>query len=271
MPGTNIRLYDPALVEGHVWGGLRHHEFVNRAEAIIRDLENLRSEWGLKEALSQIWEKYVEAETEPDLRRFGEVIADARRQATTQRQLDEDREQLHHGHLRHDELVMVGHHYDTLRRQACIYNHLLRGVIEHYGEEVTRDELTGWLTSASLGVSGWAIGEITGAVSEYALHAALNGLPELSGVRHGTVEEDLHGYDFVANYEGQMVTLDAKTGLYRPLTERKHGHRHMEISVPREAVDGFKLTRHGLDVLRSEVRQALHAEPWRGADHYRGH
>jgi len=47
-------------------------------------------------------------------------------------------------------------------------------------------------------------------------------------VRHGTVDEDLKGYDFLAFYEGQLVTLDAKTGLYRPLTERKHGHRHLE-------------------------------------------
>jgi hypothetical protein len=98
---------------------------------------------------------------------------------------------------------------------------------------------------------------MAGAVSEMALHAALQGLPELKELRYATIEEDLAGYDFVAEWQGKLLTVDAKTGLYYPLSERVHGHRHLEISVPREAVKDFKVTRKGLDLLRHEVRQAL--------------
>jgi len=86
-------------------------------------------------------------------------------------------------------------------------------------------------------------------------------------LRYGTVEEDLAGYDFVSNWHGRMVTVDAKTGFYAPLSERKHGHKHLEISVPREAVKDFRVTRRGLDILRHEVRQALYGD---GAAHTHG-
>ncbi len=239
---------------------LQHWDFEQRAEAIIGLLEVLRPQVGLSEAQTQLWERFVEHEPGEDLRRFSEIIADGRRQATTQRQLDEDREQLHHGDLNHEGRVAVGHHYEMLRREACIYNHLLRGLIARYGDQLNRHELTDWLTRASLGVHSWVVGEITGAVSEVALHAAIMGLPELEGSRYATVDEDLTGYDFVAHWQGDLVTIDAKSGLYRPLTIRKHGHLHLEVSVPREAIEDFRITRRGLDILRREVRQALHAD-----------
>jgi hypothetical protein len=236
---------------------LTHADFERRALEIISYIHQLRTELGLSEALTHTWSRYVDGEVRDDLRRFSEVITDARRQAMLQRSLDEDRELLHHGNLSHEERIERGHHYETLRREACIYNHLVRSVVEHHWDHFTRDDLTGWLTSASQGVHGWAVGEITGSVSEIALHVALAGLPELRDVRYGTVDEDLHGYDFVAEWQGRPVTIDAKTGLYWPLTEHKHGHLHLEISVPREAVAGFRVTRRGLDGVRHEVRQAL--------------
>ena len=252
-------IYKVVMVEAVPHFHLTHKQLEARAEDIISLITELRPQLGLAEALTATWDRYVDGEPQVDLRRFSELIADARRQAMIQRQLDDDRMRLHSGELDHEHRVEVGHHYETLRREACIYNHLLRGVIEQYGEHFSRDELTDWLTRASQGVHPWAIGEITGAVSEVLLHAALMGLPELIDLRYGTVEEDLHGYDFVGFWQGKMVTMDAKTGLYRPLTERKHGHRHLEISVPRNAAKEFHITRHGLDTLRHEARQALHA------------
>jgi AraC-like DNA-binding protein len=238
---------------------LSHTDFERRANEIIGLIHQLRPELGLSEALTHAWERYVAAEPRDDLRRFSEVIADARRQAVLQRRLDADREELHHGHLDHAQRVVQGHHYETLRREACVYNHLVRSVVEHHWDEFSREELTDWLTGASQGVRPWAVGEITGAISEIALHVALAGMPELSEVRYATVEEDLHGFDFVAQWQGRQVTLDAKTGYYRPLIQHKHGNLHLEISVPREAVKDFRVTRRGLDVVRHEVRRALHA------------
>jgi hypothetical protein len=240
---------------------LNRAEFVHRADEVLDMVIRLRGELGLEEAIRVVIERYVDDEPHPELRRLAEAIAYARRQALIQQRLDDDREQLHHGHLSHDELVSVGHHYEMLRQEACEYNHLLRGVIEYSGMLFTRDLLMRWLVEASQGRMEWAKGEVTGAVSEIALHAALQGLPEFRGLRYASVAEDLAGYDFVAEWNGQLVTVDAKTGLYRPLSERKHGHRHLEISVPREAVEGFRVTRRGLDLLRHEARQALHRQP----------
>lgn len=237
---------------------LARADFVRRAEEILGTINRLRGEWGLNEAVRVATEQFVDAEPHGELARFGTVVALARRQAMIQQQLDDDRERLHHGHLAHEELVVLGHHYEMLRREACDYNHELRGVIESCGHYFSRDELMDWLVSASQGRRSWARGEVTGAVSEVALHAALQGLPELRGLRYATLAEDLAGFDFVADWDGQLVTVDAKTGLYRPLSERKHGHKHLEVSVPREAVDGFRVTRRGLNLLRHEVRQALY-------------
>jgi len=233
-------------------------DFVRRAEEILGTIARLRGEWGLNEAVRVALEQFVDAEAHGELKRFGMVIALARRQAMIQQQLDDDREQLHHGHLGHEALTVLGHHYEMLRRSACEYNHELRSVIESVGQYFTRDELTDWLVSASQGRREWARAEITGAVSEVALHAALQGLPELRGLRYATLAEDLAGFDFVATQDGQIVTVDAKTGMYRPLSERKHGHKHLEVSVPRNAVEGFRVTRRGLNLLRHEVRQALY-------------
>ena len=247
--------------------------FARRAEAILGLISELRAEMGLNGAIREVLERYGDDELHPELKRFSQVVAMARRQALIQQQLDEDREQLHHGNLNHNELVSVGQHYEMLRREACEYNHLLRGLVEASGRYFTRDDLMGWLTSASQGRFEWAKGELTGAVSEMALHAALQGMPEIRNLRYATLEEDLAGYDFVGEWQGKMLTLDAKTGFYRPLNERKHGHRHLEISVPREVVKEFGVTRRGLDLLRHEVRQALHTddggrEPLHASHHY---
>jgi len=237
---------------------LNHNVFARRADEILSLVSQLRGELGLTEAINVTIDRYVDGEQHPELKRFGEVLALGRRQALLQQRLDDDREQLHHGHLNHEELVSTGHHYEMLRHEACRYNHLLRGVIEESGQYFGRDELMGWLVQASQGRHDWAKAEVTGSVSEVALHAALQGLPELRGLRYASLEEDLVGYDFVAEWQGKLLTVDAKSGLYRPLSERKHGHRHLEISVPREAVKDFRVTRRGLDLLRHEVRQALH-------------
>lgn len=232
--------------------------FAKRADEILALIDQTREQLGLAEALNVAYDRFVDGEQHPELRRFAQVVALARRQAVLQDRLDEDREQLHHGHLDHDELVSKSHHYEMLRHEACSYNHLLRGLIESCGQYFSREDLMGWLVSASQGRTHWAHAEITGSVSEIALHAALQGLPELVGLRYATLEEDLSGYDFVATWQGKLVTIDAKTGFYMPLSERKHGHRHLEISVPREAVSEFRVTRRGLDLLRHEVRQALY-------------
>jgi hypothetical protein len=223
-------------------------------------LTHLRPQLGLSEAINVMIERFVDDEPQPELRRFGDVLTRARRQALIQHRLDDDREALHHGNLSHDELVNTGHHYEMLRHEACTYNHLLRGLIESCSQYFSRDQLTQWLTSASQGHEQWARGEITGAVSEIALHAAMQGLPELRELRYGTVEEDLVGYDFVAKWQGRLVTIDSKTGYYAPLSERKRGHRHLEISVPRDAISDFRVTRRGLDRLRYQVRQALRGD-----------
>jgi hypothetical protein len=236
---------------------LARADFVRRAEEILSTITRVREQWGLQEAVRVATEQFVDTEPHMELAQFGRVVALARRQALIQQQLNDDREQLHHGHLDHEELVSLGHHYEMLRREACEYNHELRGLIENFGHYFSREELTDWLVEASQGRRQWTRSEITGAVSEIAMHAALQGLPELRGLRYATLDEDLAGFDFVATWDGQMVTLDAKTGLYQPLAERKHGHMHLEISVPREAVKDFRVTRRGLNLLRHEVRQAL--------------
>lgn len=237
---------------------LEPKDFARRAEAIIEAINDKRSELGLNGAINEAIERYVDDEPHPELERFARAISLARRQAMIQQWLDDDREKLHHGHLDHYELKSLGHHYETLREEACMYNHLLRSVIEVSGRYFSRDDLLGWLVGVSQGRAEWAQGEITGAISEVALHAALQGMPELVGLRYGTIEEDLSGYDFLCEYEGKTLSIDAKTGRYWPLSERKHGHRHLEVSVPREALEDFKLTRHGINRLREEVRQALH-------------
>lgn len=232
--------------------------FAKRADEILALINRLRDELGLSEALNVCYDRYVDGERHVELARFAQVIVLARRQAVLQDRLDEDRELLHHGHLGHEELVSHGHHYETLRYEACKYNHLVRGLIESCGHFFSRDDLTDWLVSASQGRAQWARAEITGAVSEVALHAALQGMPELKDLRYATLDEDLAGFDYTATWQGKQVTIDAKTGRYAPLSERKHGHRHLEISVPREAVSDFRVTRRGLDLLRHEARQALY-------------
>jgi hypothetical protein len=177
--------------------------------------------------------------------------------ALIQRGLDDDRERLHHEAMSHEQHLEVAQHYDMLRREACTYNHSLRGLIEKYVGEMEQREVVEWLIEASFGARDWALAEVTGAVSEIALHAALADMPELSGVRHATVDEDLAGYDFVADWGGQPLTIDAKTGMYPPLTLRKRGHRHLEISVPRGSVRHLRLTNEGLELLLIAIRQAL--------------
>jgi hypothetical protein len=243
--------------------------FSKRAYDLIGLIDELRGELGLPEAINVAIDRFVDDESHPELRRFSEVLVLGRRQALLQQQLDEDREELHKGRLSHEELTSLGHHYETLRHEACTYNHLLRGVIESNGQYFSRDDIERWLTSTSQGRHQWARGEVTGSVSEIALHAALEGLPELRNLRYATVEEDLAGYDFVATWHGRLLTVDAKTGFYQPLSERKHGHKHLEISVPREAVRDFRVTRRGLDILRHEVRQALFGET--AANHHASH
>jgi hypothetical protein len=247
-----------------VEGPLDERIFARRADDILALMATLRAELGLEEAIRVVAERYVDGEAHPELRRLAEVVSYARRQALVQQRLDDDREQLHSGRLNHDERVSVGHHYEMLRHQACEYNHLLRGLIESSGQYFSREQLMDWLVAASQGRVEWAKAEVTGAVSEMVLHAALQGLPELRGLRYATTEEDLVGYDFVAEWGGKLLTVDAKTGFYRPLTERKHGHKHLEISVPRETVKDFRVTRRGLDLLRHEVRQALARQPQEG-------
>jgi hypothetical protein len=172
--------------------------------------------------------------------------------------------------LSHQENLSVGHHYEELRYEACAYNHQLRGFIEAHREYVDRYDLTHWLAEAAGGRHQWAEGEITGAMSEIALHAALMGLPELKDLRYGTLEEDLRGNDFLCSWQGRTVSVDAKTGYYHPLTQHKHGQEHLEISVPRDVVQGFRLTRRGLDDLRRDVRRALswHGRPQQHWSHH---
>jgi len=236
---------------------LEHGDFAGRAAEILGLIAEERGKVGLHEAINAVVERFVEAESHPELSRLGEVMALARRQAVIQEQLDDDREALHHGMLSHEEHIERGHHYEMLRHQACSYNHLLRGLIESCGHYFSRDELMSWLTSASSGRDEWARGEITGALSEVALHAALQGMPELRGVRYASVEEDLVGYDFVAQWRGKLLTIDAKTGYYPPLSEVKRGHRHLEISVPRDAVKDLRINHRGLVRVRREVMHAL--------------
>ena len=253
IPDGFVRAEETELERFH----LDEQMFSRRANELIHLIDELRGELGLNEAINVAIERFVDEEPHPELRRFSEVLVLGRRQALLQEQLDDDREELHKGRLDHEELTSLGHHYETLRHEACTYNHLLRSVIESNGQYFSRDDLDRWLTSTSQGRHQWARGEVTGSVSEIALHAALQGIPELRNLRYATIEEDLAGYDFVATWHGRLLTVDAKTGFYQPLTERKHGHKHLEISVPREAVKDFRVTRRGLDILRHEVRQAL--------------
>lgn len=246
----------------------------NRAKDILRLIADLRREMGLAAAIEAVEQRFVENEPHPELRRLGEVLALARRQAVIQNQLDDDREALHHAYLSHDERASRGHHYEMLRHQACTYNHLLRGMIESCGHYFTHRDLMDWLTAASLGRADWAQAEITGSVSEIALHAALQGLPEIRGLRYASVEEDLIGYDFVGVWEGSLLTVDAKTGFYQPLLERKHGHRHLEISVPHQAIKDLQVNHRGLAMLRRDVRAVLQEDTvteYHAPHHYFAH
>ena len=244
---------------------LVRENFTRRADEILSLIGRLRQDRDLKEAIQAVAAQFIDQEPQAELRRLGEVLAVTRQQAVVQGRLDTDREALHHGNLSHEQRISTGHHYEMLRHAACTYNHLLRGLIESCSQYVSRDELLGWLSAASAGRTDWARGEITGAVSEIALHAALQGLPEIHELRYGSIDEDLIGYDFVGEWEGNLLTIDAKTGFYAPLGELKHGHRHLEISVPREAVDGLTINHRGLRLLRREVRQVLRRESGVGA------
>ena len=227
-----------------------------RVEYLLADFAERSHARGVSEAADEVESLYV-AGNDTLLARLAPVLMRAQYQSHVQDQLDTERERLHHGHLDHQERVSAGHHYEVLRHAACEFNHLLRGFIEGHREELTRDELKGALVEASHGHERWAEAEITGSVSEIALHAALMGMPELTGMRYGTLDEDLRGFDFTAIWQGQQMTIDAKTGRYAPIAELQRGYCHLEIYVPRDCMDGFRLTRHGLDSLRREVRVAL--------------
>lgn len=225
-------------------------------DGLLQDLSQLTHLYGRSEAAASIEDTY-EKSTNPVLSQLARLLSHAERQALMQDQLNSDRNDLHSGLLTHIQRLEVGNHYETLRYTACEYNHAVRSFIEAHREYVSHAQLLDWLTQASQGQRRWADGEVTGATSEIALHAALMGMPELSGLRYATLEEDLHGFDFTAEWQGQQVTIDAKTGRYAPIVERMRGHRHLEIYVPRDAMEGFRLTRHGLDSLRREMRVAL--------------
>ena len=229
------------------------------AEQVGSLFEELASQshlYGASEASHYIEEVYTQRNRTEPMLSLALLLIHAGRHAKLQALLDTDREALHSGRLNHNQLLETGHHYETLRHAACEYNHAVRSFIESHREDVTRDQLIDWLTEASHN-HRWADGEVTGATSEIALHAALMGMPELAGLRYATLEEDLHGFDFTAEWQGQQITIDAKTGRYAPIVERMRGHRHLEIYVPRDVMDGFRLTRHGLDSLRREMRVAL--------------
>src|SRR5664279_2832408 len=126
--------------------GQRNHEaFSTRAGQILDMLGARRGEADWSTVLDEARERYVEAEKNGSLRLLGEVLLRARQMALVQRRLNDDREALHHGHLDHEEHVSVGYHYEMLRREACEYNHLLRGMIETDGRDISRHELIGWL------------------------------------------------------------------------------------------------------------------------------
>src|SRR5437868_1577500 len=100
---------------------MSHAIFEHRAQEILDLIAEVRKSHGFGEAISAVHERFAVEEVHPELRRFGEVMAFARRQAVLQERLDDDREQLHHGHLSHEELESVGHHYEMMRHQACTY------------------------------------------------------------------------------------------------------------------------------------------------------
>jgi len=227
-----------------------------QVSSLFQELASQTHLYGASEASDYIEEVYANGHRPEPILSLAPLLLQAARHAKLQSLLDDDRNNLHGGRLNHAQLLETGHHYETLRHAACEYNHAVRSFIESHREDVTRDQLVDWLTEASRN-HRWADGEVTGATSEIALHAALMGMPELSGLRYATLEEDLHGFDFTAEWQGQQITIDAKTGRYAPIVERMRGHRHLEIYVPRDVMDGFRLTRHGLDSLRREMRVAL--------------
>ncbi len=225
--------------------------------SLFEELASQSHLYGKSEAVNYLEEVYANGSRMEPMSRLALLLLHAGQHAKLQTLLDSDREALHGGRLDHEQRIETSNHYETLRHAACEYNHAVRSFIESHREDVTRDQLVDWLSQASLGNHRWADGEVTGATSEIALHAALMGMPELAGLRYATLEEDLHGFDFTAEWQGQEVTIDAKTGRYAPIVERMRGHRHLEIYVPRDAMEGFRLTRHGLDSLRREMRVAL--------------
>src|SRR5471032_2667336 len=85
-----------------------------RAEEVLAVISHIRAVDGMKEAVHVVAERFVDGEPHPELRRVGEVLALARRQALIQQLLDVDREALHHGKLSHEELISTGHHYEML-------------------------------------------------------------------------------------------------------------------------------------------------------------
>jgi hypothetical protein len=237
------------------------NEYLNRAELIIDEIQKGLAKHPQNEVIDDLREKYLyKSDDDIELQRLTQVMLRSRQQSDIQDALNADRTRLHDHGLTHEEKISVGAHYEMLRHEACEFNHALRTLMENNGKYFTRDQLTGWIGKASHGHYRWAEGEITGAASEIAVHAALQGLPELKGVRYGTIAEDLAGYDFVCVWMGSLLSVDAKTGHYPPVEEIKHGHRHIEVSVPREIIKGFNVTRKGLAIIRFDIRHALSIE-----------
>jgi hypothetical protein len=209
---------------------VRARDFAQLAERWQEAVQRYRASMPFNEAVMAAREEVVEGQDNPHLAQLGVLLAMARHMALLQGQLDDDRGRLHHSRLGHEALVSLGHHYEALRYEACAYNHQLRAFIDEHVELVSHKQLVGWLGAAAQGRYEWAESEVSGAASEVALHAALSGLPELSEVRYASLEEDLRGFDFMAQWQGQLLTIDAKTGHYPALAQRKHGHRHLEVS-----------------------------------------
>jgi hypothetical protein len=89
---------------------------------------------------------------------------------------------------------------DTWRksvRVVCAYNQLLGSMVASHEKAMPRKRLVSWLGRAAGNKPVWAEHRVAGAATELAAGKLLQTVPGLTGVRHGDLDEDILGQDYI--------------------------------------------------------------------------
>lgn len=159
------------------------------------------------EGMQKAHAEYVENEEDPQLKKFGKLLLLAPRAAHDQKILNELKARA--GQLSPDEIK----HKNRLRRQECVYNQFLEDMVIANEEAMPPKELENWLSRASGNDPVFAKSHVDGITGEIAGFKLLKKVPELRGLRHGNVDEDLIGNDFMFDETRRGIdAVDVKTG-----------------------------------------------------------